>query len=109
MSWLSGSCDPDEQPPTVVVFENRPADDDGPEVEQSGGVIYVAGRLAGDLWPFTDAAIAATEAEPLVDDGEEPTWGNALLRALAEASEGRLVELERGLYYETKLDSSPEE
>lgn len=78
------------------------------EVEESGGVIYVAGRLADDLWPYTEAAIAATETEPLVDEGEEPAWGNALLRALAEASEGRMVELEPGVYYETKLDPPPE-
>lgn len=57
-------------------------------------------------WEFTERAIEETDRANGVAldlDDEEPVRGNALLRELAAASEGRMVEVEPGRFYVSKL------
>lgn len=83
MSWISGPCDPDEPPPTVI----------------SGDACDPIDAL---WWPLTQQAIDLGEEMPL-DLGEgEPVRGNALLRQMAAESDGRMVEIEPGRFYVEK-------
>lgn len=58
--WLSGGCGPDEPPPTVIVFEDRP----GGQIEQDEhGTIYVPHPLSDTPWPDEQ------DEEPLPPEG----------------------------------------
>jgi len=59
-------------------------------------------------WPATSEAIAQTERTNSLDPYDEvPTQGNRMLRALAEASAGRLVEIADGVWIESRIGDEP--
>jgi hypothetical protein len=57
-----------------------------------------------EYWPLTSRAIEESEPQSLDLAEEEPVRGNALLRALAAESGGRLVEISPGFWYESKIE-----
>jgi hypothetical protein len=74
MSWLSGSCEDDDEPGTFIVFEDRPEGSETPPIERGGNVLWVdTGSGPGRV--IEDAA-DAPQWQPVSGEHVErrPSW-----------------------------------